>query len=113
MLDEPTAGLDPNASRDIMSLINSLHDKGKTIILVTHHMALVGRFCQKVFFMKNGKIVFEGTPAELFALNDDTLEVPHLFMLIRELNKRGFSIPAEQINDIDDLFKFIKGIKNE
>ena len=105
VLDEPTAGLDPKGEKEIMSLITKMHEDGKTIILVTHDMDIVMKYCQKVFVLKDGQLVFEGNPFTLFSLNNEELsiEVPTLFELSRKLKEKGIPLELEKIHNIDDL----------
>lgn len=56
IVDEPTAGLDPIASSKMMDLFKKLHDEGKTIILVTHQMDHVLKYCNRVIVFKDGEI---------------------------------------------------------
>jgi energy-coupling factor transport system ATP-binding protein len=68
ILDEPTAGLDPKAHRDILNMIENIHDHEKNItILVTHKMDDVARLADKVMVMESGRLVMNGTPAEIFS----------------------------------------------
>lgn len=114
ILDEPTAGLDYQASDEVMELVNMMYQKGKTIILVTHDMNLVLKYASKAYYLKNGEISFSGTPIELFKQDFHTLEIPRLFFMTRELNKRGFNIPFENIHSISDVLDFyMKEDKND
>ena len=108
ILDEPTAGLDYQASDEIMHLVKSMHEKGKTIILVTHDMNLVLEYASKVFLVENAKIAFEGTPLELFKLNNPTLELPYLFYFVTEANKKGAGIPLEKVKSINDALRYLR-----
>lgn len=110
VLDEPTAGLDPEGTDNIMSLVQKMHDDGKTIILVTHDMDLVMKYCEKAFVLQNGLLAFEGTPHHLFSSHSDDLsiEVPQLYQLTNKLKEKGFVLDVENIKDIDDLVKQIK-----
>ena len=107
VLDEPTAGLDPKGVRDIMSLVTKMHDIGKTIILVTHDMDVVMKYCEKVYVLNKGKLVFEGTAYQLFAQDNEemAIEVPALFELARKLKKKGLNLDIENIHNIDDFVK--------
>ena len=67
MLDEMTAGLDPQARRDAWELIEGLRDRGVTIVLVTHFMEEAERLCDRVALIDNGRIVALDTPASLAA----------------------------------------------
>lgn len=108
VLDEPTAGLDYQGSKDVMDLVKSLNEKGKTIILVTHDMDIVYRYASRVCFLKDGKIDFDGTPVELFKRNEKTLDLPYLFDLASKLNERGYNIPLDKIHTISDLVSYIR-----
>ncbi len=55
--DEPTSGLNESQSREVMSVLRSLVDRGKTVILVSHDLALAQRFCHRLIAMYNHKIV--------------------------------------------------------
>lgn len=68
VLDEPTAGLDPKAHRDVLDMAMNIHKhEGNITILVSHNMADVARLCDKVLVMDSGKMIFCGTPQEVFA----------------------------------------------
>ncbi len=64
-LDEPSTGLDPQARRNLWELIQGIKAKGKTIILTTHYMEEAQFLCDEVAIMDYGKIIAQGTPAEL------------------------------------------------
>src|SRR2546425_10387683 len=66
LLDEPTAGLDPQASRIIRDLIRHLHrEEGKTILLTTHSMEEADQLCERVGIMDQGRIVALDSPPAL------------------------------------------------
>ncbi|MBA3037381.1 MAG: ABC transporter ATP-binding protein [Desulfobacterium sp.] len=64
-LDEPSTGLDPQARRNLWSIIHKIKEKGKTIILTTHYMEEAQRICDEIAIMDNGKIIAQGTPNQL------------------------------------------------
>ena len=107
VLDEPTAGLDPKGVSEIMSLVEQMHKDGKTIILVTHDMDIVLKYCEKVFVLNKGKLAFEGNPYQLFAKNNEELsiEVPTLYELARKLHDKGMKLDVENIHNLDDFIK--------
>lgn len=70
ILDELTTGLDPAARRDTWELIESVRDRGVTILLVTHFMAEAERLCDRVAVIDTGRVVALDTPAELTARLD-------------------------------------------
>jgi ABC-2 type transport system ATP-binding protein len=66
LLDEPTTGLDPKSRRDVQSFLEDLQAReGTTILLTTHDMAEAERLCARIGFLAHGKLVAEGTAAEL------------------------------------------------
>lgn len=109
VLDEPTAGLDPQGAEDIMNLVKKMNDEGTTIILVTHDMELVMRYASKAFVLHGGKLVFEGTPAKLFSHVDEqmSIEIPPVFLLAKKLKEKGMDLDIEKIRTTDDLVKQI------
>ena len=64
-LDEPTAGLDPQARLAVWSLIGSLREAGVAVVLTTHLMDEAERLADRVVVVDGGRVVAEGTPAEL------------------------------------------------
>jgi ABC-2 type transport system ATP-binding protein len=67
ILDEPTNGLDPGGIRDMRDLITSLAERGLTIFLSSHLLQEVEELCTRVSVIRQGRIVYEGTLAELHA----------------------------------------------
>lgn len=107
VFDEPTAGLDPRGRELLFECIEEVRKKGKTIILVSHSMDDVARLADRILVMSEGKLIFQGTPAEVFSEQNVKLELnaPQLALLARKLNKTGkFNIP----NGVFD----VEGMKN-
>jgi len=65
ILDEPTIGLDPQARHLIWERLRLLRAEGKTIVMTTHYLDEAARLCDRLVIMDNGKILEEGTPADL------------------------------------------------
>lgn len=68
ILDELTTGLDPQARRDTWDVVEGVRRRGVTIVLVTHFMEEAERLCDRVVLVDAGRVVAEGTPAEVAAL---------------------------------------------
>ncbi len=64
-LDEPTAGLDPQARRNIWDLIRRMNSEGMTVLLTTHYIEEAEALCRRVGIMDHGVLIALGTPAEL------------------------------------------------
>lgn len=116
ILDEPTAGLDPGAHRDIMNMIHDVHQAEKNIIIfVTHNMDDVVRVSDKVLVMDRGKLVTVGTPAEVFSrklhLERFGLDVPPVTAFIRELYRKGIPVDPETLTmqqAADEIVAFLR-----
>jgi len=66
-LDEPTTGLDPQSRRALWDVILDFRRRGGTVLLTTHYMEEAARLCDRVAIMDRGRIIAQGTPAELVA----------------------------------------------
>ena len=96
VLDEPTAMLDPEGLRHVLSLVKALNkEKNITILMVTHHMEEV-ILADRIIVMDQGKIVMDGKPKEIFSRVDEMktlgLEVPYATELAWELKKEGVNL---------------------
>lgn len=113
VLDEPTAGLDPQGTISVINLIQKLKRDGKTIVLVCHDMELVLQIADEVVVLKDGKEVYQGSPASLFELDEKelSLDVPQLYSFAQSLIKRGLALDISKIKDVDSLFEEIKRVK--
>lgn len=65
LFDEPTSALDPELVGEVLELIKSLAEEGRSMIIVTHEMKFAREVSHRVVFMENGVIVDEGTPEEI------------------------------------------------
>jgi ABC-type branched-subunit amino acid transport system ATPase component len=65
LLDEPTAGVNPSLTREILETIKRLRDQGKTFLIIEHNMKVITAICDKVYVLDFGKKIAEGTPQEI------------------------------------------------
>ena len=97
VLDEPIAGLDPRGREELMQIIDELHEKGVTIVLISHNMDDVARMATKVAVLDKGRLAMLGTPREVFSRGDELakmgLDVPQTVQLCRELRAGGLNVP--------------------
>ncbi len=70
-LDEPTTGLDPQAKRNLWTLIKTLNESGMTIVLTTHNMEEAERLCDKIAIMDKGELIVEDSPLNLIRSYDN------------------------------------------
>jgi ABC-2 type transport system ATP-binding protein len=64
-LDEPTTGLDPQSRARVWDEVRRMHDRGTTVFLTTHYLDEADALCDRIAIIDHGRIVAEGTPAEL------------------------------------------------
>jgi energy-coupling factor transport system ATP-binding protein len=107
VLDEPTAGLDPQGAKQMMELFKELNTKHeKTILIVTHNMEHVLDYCDNVVVIKDGEIQ-ENCKSNVFFENTSMLDelgilAPQVIRLRDKLIQKGFNID-KKINNVDDL----------
>ena len=94
ILDEPTAGLDPEGSRMILNNVARYREaSGATVMIVSHNMDDMARIAERLVVLANGQIVMDGSPAEIFArpekLKELGLDIPAATELALALRKRG------------------------
>jgi len=67
VLDEPTTGLDPQSRHQVWEKLETLKQKGLTVVLTTHYMEEAARLCDRLVILDHGKILIEGTPPQLIS----------------------------------------------
>lgn len=97
VLDEPTAGLDPKAALEILTLLKDLQvNKGITIVIVSHSMEEVAEFADRIVVIDQGEIQFDGPTCKVFqkgeALQDMGLEIPVGISLLHILQNAGIPV---------------------
>jgi len=88
-LDEPTTGLDPQARRNFWSLIQSIKERKKTIILTTHYMEEAELLCDEIAIVDGGRIIAQGPPRRLLQ--------EHFAEVMLELPKQDFPVSARSL----------------
>ena len=99
ILDEPTAGLDPEGRDSILEKIQTYRRaKNAAVIMVSHSMEEVGRLAQRLIVMNHGKIAMEGTPGEVFSrsreLTDMGLSIPEVTKIFLRLRELGLPVDS-------------------
>ncbi len=105
VLDEATAMLDPSGRREVLSAIRTLNkERGITVVLITHHMD-EAMDADRLIVMNDGKLVMDGTPAEVFtqvdALRAMGLAAPDTVELLYGLRQNGMDVPLTALT-VDD-----------
>lgn len=112
ILDEPTAGLDPESRNNLLDLVRELHDKkGITIVLVSHSMEDVAEYVNRILVMDGGHLLLDGTPHEVFAHRDELekihLSVPAVTDFTMRLASRGLLPKDTFATAVDEAEKMI------
>lgn len=100
ILDEPTAGLDPEGRDRILRMLEDIRSAGHvTIIMVSHSMEDMARLATRLLVISKGRLVLDGTPKEVFShadlMNSLGLSIPESARLCNRLRERGLDIPAD------------------
>lgn len=97
ILDEPTAGLDPQSSEELLRLVDRLHQSGTTILMITHQMEQAARYADHVLVMQHGQQVAFATPQELFKDNELLQRIgilpPDTVAFTQRLRAKGIKLP--------------------
>lgn len=114
VLDEPTAMLDPEGRKEVISTVHKLNQQEKiTVLLITHHMDEV-IYADKVFVMEHGKIMMQGTPREIFSripeIKKYRLDVPQVTELAYELKMADLDIP-DGILSVTELVQALEKLR--
>ncbi len=92
ILDEPTSGQDYRGSYQIMNLARGLHDRGLTIIIVTHNMALVAEYAKRVIVFCDGRVITDGSVRSVFSRPEVLLETN---ILLPQVSRLGLEFRDE------------------
>lgn len=100
ILDEPTAGLDPQGRVEILDQIKKLQQESKmTIILVSHSMEDVAEYVDRIIVMNKGKVLFDDVPKEVFKHHKELEEVglaaPQVTYIMETLREKGLPVRGE------------------
>lgn len=112
ILDEPTAMLDPQGRKEVMSAIHHMNrEYGITIVLITHYMDEASQ-CDRVIVMDKGKIILDNIPEKVFSqvelLRKIGLDVPQVTELCWSLKKAGIDISPEIISEEECVSEILK-----
>lgn len=118
ILDEPVAGLDPKAHREMLQLIKNVHENiSGIVLLVSHNMDDVAELADKVIVMDHGRVVMQGTPGDIFSRNDEIialgLGLPEVTGMMHELKLRGAAVTDKLYSEDEAAEMIVKAINTE
>ncbi len=112
IVDEPTTGQDWRETLWIMELLKKMNQRGKTILIITHNMEIVNRYCKRVLVMQGGHILLDGTPEEVFThselLSEARVEPTDIMKIAQAL-----PYMPDNILSVDDFYKLFSEIRKE
>lgn len=111
ILDEPTAGLDPQGRDEILDMVKAMHEQMQmTVILVSHSMEDVAKYVGRILVMNDGRLMYDDVPREVFAhyreLEKIGLAAPQVTYIMHALKERGMDVDTDAIT-IEEGFKSI------
>ena len=112
IVDEPTTGQDWRETLWIMELLKKMNERGKTILIITHNMEIVNRYCKRVLVMQGGHILLDGTPEEVFTHSDILSEAR---VEPTDIMKIAQALPymPDNILSVDDFYSLFNSIRKE
>ncbi len=114
ILDEPAAGLDPIGREEILGGVRSYaRANGGSVIIVSHSMEDIARYCDRLMVLANGKLLFHDTTKAVFAhadtLREVGLNVPQITRFFAALAARGIAVPTD-IYTVEDGYAAIRAL---
>lgn len=109
ILDEPTAGLDPQGVNQVLKILQDLNKEGMSIVISSHDVEMITEFADKIFVIHDGRIINQGTTEEVFAnhkiLKEAHLRPPKSSEILHRLQKQGLDVemkltPKEACDEI-------------
>ena len=113
VLDEPAAGLDPRGRNAIFeNIVEYQRKSGKTVIIVSHSMEDMAKYCDELVVMSKGKVILKGDCKEVFSHSDELFEVgldiPQSTKLLLALKKRGLNVDCGAYTSADAILELKK-----
>jgi cobalt/nickel transport system ATP-binding protein len=115
VVDEPTAGLDPEGVDKVLNILNNLNEEGMSIVISSHDIEMVNHFADKIFVLYGGEIIAEGDKHQIFSdkelLKKAHLKAPVTTEILYKLKENGWDVDTEKIS-IDETVDEILNAKN-
>ena len=115
ILDEPTAGLDPEGVDKVLNILNNLNKEGMSIVISSHDIEMVNQFADKIFVLYNGTIIAEGDKHQIFSdkelLKKAHLKAPVTTEILYKLKENGLDVDTEKIGVEEATEEILKAKK--
>ena len=118
ILDEPTAGLDPQGRDEILEMIKEMHKELKTtVILVSHSMEDVAKYVDRILVMNKGELLYDDVTKEIFGhykeLEAVGLRAPEITYIMNDLAKKGFKVDNRAVTIEEACNSLLKAINGK
>lgn len=116
ILDEPTAGLDPDGVEKVLAIMNQLNHEGVTLIISSHDIDMISEYADKIFVLYNGEIIESGSKNEILS-NRELLKKAHLRSpltteILYNLKEAGLNVDTKKISVKETCEEIIKAKQN-
>lgn len=112
ILDEPTAGLDPDGVKKVLNIMNQLNEEGMTLIISSHDIDMISKYADKIFVLYNGEVIESGNKNKIFSdmelLKKAHLRTPITTEILYNLKESGLNVNTEKISVKDTCAEIIK-----
>ncbi|WP_407375897.1 energy-coupling factor ABC transporter ATP-binding protein [Methanobrevibacter sp.] len=116
ILDEPTAGLDPEGVDKVLHILNKLNDEGISIVISSHDIEMVNEFADKIFVLYNGEIIAQGNKQQIFSdrelLKKAHLKAPVTTEILYKLKENGMDVDTEKLSIEETVAEILKNKKD-
>ena len=116
ILDEPTAGLDPEGVDKVLDILDNLNKEGMSIVISSHDIEMVNQFADKMFVLYDGEIIAEGDKNQIFSdkelLKKAHLKAPITTEILYNLKEKGLDVDTGKITIDEVTDEILKLIKN-
>ncbi len=116
ILDEPTAGLDPEGVDKVLDILNKLNSEGMSIVISSHDIEMVNEFADKIFVLYNGEIIAQGDKHHIFSdkelLKKAHLKAPVSTEILYRLKENGLEVDTEKLSIDEVVEEILKATKN-
>ena len=115
VLDEPSAGLDPQGREELLANIRAYHRaRGTTVVLVSHSMEEIAKNVDRIIVLSDSRVLMSGTPREVFARGGELvaagLDVPQVTRIAMALRARGLAVDSA-VYTVDELSAALVALK--
>ena len=116
ILDEPTAGLDPEGVDKVLNILDNLNKEGISIVISSHDIEMVNHFADKIYVLYNGEIIASGDKHQIFSdkelLKKAHLKAPITTEILYKLKEKGLNVDTEKISIDETVEEIFNAKKN-